>query len=172
MKAIVAVDFNWAIAKNGKLLFKIKEDMRRFQCITMNRVVVMGRKTLESLPNQKPLPSRTNIVLSRDKDYSVRGATVVHSLDELREELKQYDSEDVYVIGGEDLYAQLLDECTDVLVTFVHKEYDGDQFFPNLFEREDEWEEYGDTIGKAEYDLAADCYYEYILFTNKKLYNE
>ena len=172
MKAIVAVDFNWSIAKNGKLLFKIKEDMRRFQCITMNRVVVMGRKTFESLPNQRPLPNRTNIVLSRDKDYTIRGAKVVHSLDELREELKQYDTENVYIIGGEDLYAQLLDECTDVLVTFVHKEFDGDQFFPNLFEREDEWDEYGDTIGKAEYDPVVDAYYEYILFTNKKLYNQ
>ena len=85
--------------------------MKFFRQTTTGKVVVMGRKTLESFPNGQPLKNRVNIVLTGDKNYKVKDAIVVHDLDELHKELEQYNSEDVYVIGGESIYRQLLDEC-------------------------------------------------------------
>ena len=108
MNLIAAVDENWAIGKNNQLLVRIPADQKFFREMTTGRVVVMGRKTLESFPNGQPLKNRTNIVLTHNKDYAVKDAVVVHSMDELHEELKKYDSDDVFVIGGEKIYEQLL----------------------------------------------------------------
>ena len=101
--------------------------------------LVMGRKTLESFPNGLPLKNRTNIVLTHDHTYKVPGAVVVHDMDELHEELKKYDSEDIYVIGGETIYRQLLDECDVAHITKIDYAYDADAYFPNLDE-DPEWE--------------------------------
>ena len=109
MNLIAAVDKNWAIGKNNELLVRIPMDQKFFRETTTGKVVVMGRKTLESFPNGLPLKNRTNIVLTHNPNYKVNDAIVVHSLDELHEELKKYNSEDVYVIGGEKIYEQLLD---------------------------------------------------------------
>ena len=81
MKFIAAVDSKWGIGKNGRLLIRISEDQRNFRETTMGHVVVLGRKTLEEFPGGRPLKGRTNIILSRNRDYSVDGAVVVHSLD-------------------------------------------------------------------------------------------
>ena len=104
MNMIVAVDNNWAIGNHNELLVSIPADMKFFRQETDGKVVVMGRKTLESFPNGMPLVNRVNIVLTENPDYQVKGAKIVHSLAELQEELKQYRSEDVYVIGGESVY--------------------------------------------------------------------
>lgn len=88
MNLIAAVDENWAIGRNNKLLVSIPDDMKFFRQTTTGKVVVMGRKTLESFPNGKPLKNRVNIVLTKDTAYAVDGAVVVHDLDELHEELK------------------------------------------------------------------------------------
>ena len=101
MNIIVAVDKNWAIGCNNKLLVSIPSDMKFFRETTTGNVVVMGRKTLESFPNGMPLKNRTNIVLTGNRDYQVKGAIVVHSMEELLEELKKYNSEQIYVIGGD-----------------------------------------------------------------------
>ena len=111
MNLIAAVDANWAIGYKNKLLVSIPDDMKFFRQTTTGKVVVMGRKTLESFANGQPLKNRVNIVLTSAKNYKVKGAIVVHDLDELHKELEQYNSEDVYVIGGESIYRQLLDEC-------------------------------------------------------------
>ena len=95
MNLIVAVDKNWAIGKENKLLVSIPQDMKFFRETTMGKVVVMGRKTLESFPGGQPLKQRTNIVLTTDKNYSVKDAIVVHTIDELLEELKKYNDEDI-----------------------------------------------------------------------------
>ena len=100
MNLIAAVDKNWAIGYQNKLLTSIPEDMKFFRQTTTGKVVVMGRKTLESFPGKKPLKNRTNIVLTKNPSYQAEGAIVVHNEDELREELKKYDSEDIFVIGG------------------------------------------------------------------------
>ena len=100
MKLIVAVDKNWAIGKNNKLMWSIPADMKFFRETTQGNVVIMGRKTLESFPQGQPLKNRVNIVISRKPDYQVKGAVVVHSVEEAVEESKKYEGE-VFVIGGE-----------------------------------------------------------------------
>ena len=93
MNLIAAVDNNWAIGKNNQLLVRIPMDQKFFREMTTGKVVVMGRKTLESFPNSRPLKNRTNIVLTHNPSYEVEGAVVVHSLDELHKELEKYNSE-------------------------------------------------------------------------------
>ena len=134
MNIIAAVDRNWAIGNKNKLLIQIPADMKMFRHETTGNVVVMGRKTLESFPNQSPLPSRTNIVLTRRTDYQVEGATVVHSVEELLEELKKYESDRIYIIGGETVYKQMLPYVDTCLITKVDREYEADAHFPNLDE--------------------------------------
>lgn len=138
MNLIVAVDKNWAIGKENKLLVSIPQDMKFFRETTMGKVVVMGRKTLESFPGGQPLKKRTNIVITRDKNYSVKDAIVVHSVEEALEELKNYNSEDIYVIGGESIYRQMLPHCNVAHVTKIDHAYEADTYFPNLDEK-DEW---------------------------------
>lgn len=104
MKLIAAADKNWAIGKDGELLVRISEDMKNFSAITTGNVIVMGRKTLESFPGGKPLPNRVNIVLTHEKDYNGKGAIVVHSEEELWEELSKYDTDSIFVTGGESIY--------------------------------------------------------------------
>ena len=132
MNLIVAVDKNWAIGKDGDLLISIPEDMKFFRDTTMNKVVVMGRKTLESFPGSKPLKDRTNIVLTTDCSYAVEGAIIVHSLDELKAELTKYENDDIFVIGGGSIYKILLNECKTAYVTYINEYFDADTYFPNL----------------------------------------
>lgn len=139
MKAILSADKNWGIGYNNKLLVSIPSDMKFFRQTTTGKVVVMGRKTLESFPNGLPLKNRTNIVLTGNRDYQVKDAVIVHDYNELKEELKKYDPDDIYVIGGESIYRMLLPECDTVLVTRIDRAFQADTFFPNLDEM-DEWE--------------------------------
>ena len=138
MNLIVAVDKNWAIGKDNKLLVSIPQDMKFFRETTMGKVVVMGRKTLESFPGGQPLKKRTNIVITRDKNYSVKDAIVVHSVEEALEELQKYNSDDIYVIGGDSIYRQMLPYCDVAHVTKINHAYEADTYFPNLDEKE-EW---------------------------------
>lgn len=138
MNAIVAVDKNWGIGKDNNLLFHISEDMKFFKEKTINNVVVMGRKTLESFPNSKPLKNRTNIVLTTDNTYQVENAIIVHSLQELMKELLKYKSDNVFIIGGGSIYTQLLQYCDTVYVTKVNSSKEADTFFPNL-DKIDNW---------------------------------
>ncbi len=152
MNLIAAVDENWAIGLGNKLLVRIPDDQRFFRETTTGKVVVMGRKTLESFPNGQPLKNRTNIVLTNRPDYRVNGALVVHSLEELTEELKKYPSEDIYVIGGESIYRQLLPLCDTAHITKIHYAYQADTYFPNLDEMED-WEITADSEEQTYFDL-------------------
>ena len=136
MNLIAAVDKNWAIGRNNKLLVSIPDDMKFFRETTTGKVVVMGRKTLESFPGKKPLKNRVNIVLTGDRSYQADGAVIVHDMEELHEELKKYPSEDIYVIGGESIYKQLLDECDVAHITKIDFAYEADAWFPTLDEKE------------------------------------
>ena len=138
MKAILAADKNWGIGYNNRLLVSIPSDMKFFRQTTTGKVVVMGRKTLESFPNGLPLKNRTNIVLTANPDYDVKYAVIVHSKDELLEELKKYNEDDIYVIGGESVYRMMLPYCDTVLVTKIDRAFQADTHFPNLDEME-EW---------------------------------
>ena len=152
MNLIAAVDQNWAIGNKNELLVRTPADQKFFRETTTGKVVVMGRKTLESFPNGLPLKNRTNIVLTHDHTYKVPGAVVVHDMDELHEELKKYDSQDIYVIGGETIYRQLLDECDVAHITKIDYAYDADAYFPNLDERP-EWKITADSEEQTYFDL-------------------
>lgn len=138
MNAIVAVDNHWAIGNKGSLLVRIPMDQKAFRDTTMSKVVVLGRKTLATFPNGLPLQGRTNIVMSRNPNFKVKGAVVVHSKEELFEELQQYDSNDIFVIGGSDIYDMLIPYCKTAYVTRIDYRYAADSFFPNLEEMQ-EW---------------------------------
>ena len=152
MNLIAAVDKNWAIGRNNKLLVSIPDDMKFFRETTTGKVVVMGRKTLESFPGKKPLKNRVNIVLTSDNSYQVDGAVIVHDMDELHEELKKYNSQDIYVIGGESIYRLLLDECDVAHITKIDFSYEADAWFPNLDEKE-EWVVTADSEEQTYFDL-------------------
>lgn len=139
MNLIVAVDKNWAIGYKGDLLVSIPEDMQFFRKETTGKVVIMGRKTLESFPNGLPLKNRVNIVITKDKKYAVKDAIVCHSIEEALKEAEKYQSKDVYVIGGETIYRQLLPYCDVAHVTKIDYRYEADTYFPNLDEMQ-EWE--------------------------------
>ena len=112
----------------------------------------MGRKTLESFPGKKPLKNRVNIVLTGDRSYQADGAVIVHDMEELHEELKKYPSEDIYVIGGESIYKQLLDECDVAHITKIDFAYEADAWFPTLDEKE-AWVVTADSEEQTYFDL-------------------
>lgn len=130
MKAIVAVDKNWGIGKNNDLLFSIPEDMKFFRKTTLNKVVVMGRKTLESFPNGAPLKNRVNIVLSSSLDKD--GCITVKNIEILKEKLKEFNDDDIFVIGGATVYKLLLPYISTALVTKVDADGGATVFFENL----------------------------------------
>lgn len=133
MKIILHTDREWGIGKNNSLMFRIPADMKFFKETTTGNVVVMGSNTLKSLPGGKPLKDRINVVLYPDGEK--RGdCTVVNSLEELFCEIKKYESDRVYVIGGAMLYRTLLPYCTEALVTKVDAFGGADVFFENLDE--------------------------------------
>ena len=138
MKAIVNVDKNWGIGIGNELLNPIPADMKFFRETTTGNVVVMGRKTFLSFPGPKALPKRVNIVITTDKEWSAPDVTVCHSLEELYDTLKNYDTDSVYVIGGSAVYEQLVPLCDSVYVTKVETSKPADKFFPNL-DADDTW---------------------------------
>ena len=140
MKIIVCVDANWGIGYKNELLVRIPSDQKFFRETTTGKVVVMGRKTLESFPGGKPLKNRVNIVLSSsDKTSKVEDEIYVKSIDDCLEILKQYNEDDIYIIGGASIYKQFLPYCDTAYVTKVDREFSADTYFPNL-DKDDEWE--------------------------------
>ena len=139
MNIIVAVDENWAIGYRGDLLVRIPADHKMFRNETIVKVGVLGRKTMDTFPGGLPLAGSTNIVLTRNPEYQVKDAIVVHSAEELLAELKNYDTKDVYVIGGDSVYSQLLPYCDTAHVTKIDRSYEADTYFPNL-DASGEWE--------------------------------
>lgn len=134
MNLIVAVDKNWGIGKEGKLLCSIPGDLKNFKEKTSGKVVVMGRSTLESLPGGKPLKNRTNIILTHRTDFSANGAEICHSIEELLEKVNAYPSDDVFIIGGESLYNGLMEFCDKLYVTKIDMAFDADRFIKNADE--------------------------------------
>lgn len=160
MNLIVAVDKNWGIGSQNKLLVTIPEDMKFFRTETSGKVVVLGRKTLETFPNGQPLVNRTNIILSRNPNYKVKGAIVLHSVEEVLEELKKYSEEEIYIIGGDSIYKAFLPYCKVAHVTRIDHAYDADAFFPNIDEMP-EWKLTGESEEKTYFDLEFKfCRYE------------
>lgn len=162
MNIIVAADKNWAIGKDNQLLVSIPADMKMFRQETTGKVVVMGRKTLESFPGGLPLKNRTNIVITQNRNYTVKDAIVVHSIEEALEEIKKYPPEDVYCIGGDSIYKQLLPYCDTAHVTKIDFAYAADSFFPNLDEMP-EWE----ITAQSEEQTYFDLEYQFVKYERK-----
>ena len=128
MNLIVAADNKWGIGRDGGLLASIPTDMKYFREHTTGKVVVMGRKTLESMPGRRGLPKRINYVLTTDPAYEAERCTVVNSEDELWEELSQYDPDDVFLIGGATLYNRFYRMCDKLYVTKLDADLNADTF--------------------------------------------
>lgn len=163
MNCIVNVDAHWGIGNKGSLLVRIPNDMKMFRQETIGKVIVLGRKTLETFPGGRPLEGRKNIILSTNLDYEVKDATVVHSIPELLEELKQYDDDQVYIIGGESIYKEMLPYCNVAHVTKVDHTYEADAFFPNLDEMDD-WEITADSDEQTYFDIP----YQFVKYERKR----
>ena len=144
MRAIVAACDDWGIGLKGDLLVRNPTDMHRYVRLTSGGTVVMGRKTLQSFPGSRPLRGRRNIVVTRGEldealwDGLDAGTTleVVHSPQEALAAVEDTDPDRVWLIGGANLYEQLIDDCSEAVVTFNHCVVPADTFFPNLDERE------------------------------------
>lgn len=159
---IVAVDNNWAIGCKGGLLVRIPNDHKAFRQETTGKVVVLGRKTLETFPQGMPLADRTNIILSGNPAYRVKGAVVVHSLEELLDELKKYRDEEIYIIGGESVYRMMLPYCDTAHVTKIDHAYEADAHFPDL-DASGEWEITADSEEQTYFDIA----YRFVKYERK-----
>ena len=133
MNAIVVVDENWAIGRQGGLLFSLPTDMKRFRSLTLGGAVILGRRTLDSFPGGNPLPKRRNIVITHHTDLERPGAEIVSSLDAALAAVSDLPQDQIWVIGGGSVYAALLSKCQRAYVTRVEAAAEGaDSFFPNL----------------------------------------
>lgn len=163
MNLIVAVDENWAIGNKNDLLIRIPADHKMFRQETTGKVVVLGRKTLETFPQGLPLKNRTNIILTTNPSYKVKDAVVVHSVEELLKELEKYNTEDIYIIGGESIYRQMLPYCDVAHVTKIDYAYTADAYFPDL-DQLPEWEITADSEEQTYFDIA----YRFIKYERTK----
>ena len=133
MNAIVVVDKNWAIGREGGLLFSLPTDMKRFRSLTLNGTVILGRKTLDTFPGGRPLPKRRNIVITRNVDFDREGCEIVSGTAAALEAAADTEADKLWVIGGGSVYAALLSRCKRAYLTKVDAAAEGaDTFFPNL----------------------------------------
>ncbi|MBQ4160629.1 MAG: dihydrofolate reductase [Clostridia bacterium] len=164
MKLIVAADKNFAIGKDGGIPWRLRGDLKYFKEQTMGHAVIMGRKTLESLPGGKPLKDRVNIVLTRDASYAPEGVIVCHSIDEV---LALPEANDAFVIGGESIYKAFLPHCSHAYVTKVDGEFDADTYMVNL-DALDNWT----MTDVGEVNEEDGILYRFTVYENKELLQE
>lgn len=164
MRAIVAVDKNWGIGYQGKLLKSIPADMKFFKKMTLGKIVIMGRETYESLPQKKPLKDRVNIVLTKQLSFKDDRVKVCNSIEELLTIIEKYPLEDVFVIGGASVYAQLLSYCTEVYVTKINIEAKADRYLTNL-DKEKAWE----VFSSSEVDIYDFVGYNFVTYKNNDI---
>ncbi len=161
LKILVAFDENRVIGKNNTLIWHLPADLKRFKTLTTGHVIIMGRKTFESIG--KPLPNRTSIVISRQADLQIDGAIIAHSVEEAILKAKSITREDIYIVGGAEIYALSLPLADQILVTQLHDIFEGDAYFPEIptetFEVTEK--ERGITDEKNAYQ------YSYITYTRK-----
>jgi len=161
LKILVAFDENRVIGKNNTLIWHLPADLKRFKTLTTGHVIIMGRKTFESIG--KPLPNRTTIVISRQADLKIEGAIIAHSVEEAILKAKSITREDIFIVGGAEIYALSLALADHILVTQLHDIFDGDAYFPEI--PSESWEvtekERGITDEKNAYQ------YSYITYSRK-----
>ena len=148
---IVAMAINRVIGKNNRLPWRLPADLKHFKQTTMGKPILMGRKTWESIG--RALPGRTSIVMTRDADFTAPGCVVVNTIESALRATAQHD--EIMVIGGAELYRQVLPLAGTIYMTLIHEEIDGDTFFPEL--EGDEWLE----VERADFEPDEDNPYEY-----------
>ena len=131
---IVAMDKNNVIGKDNQLPWHLPQDLRFFKKVTMGHPIVMGRKTHESIG--RALPGRENIILTRDQHYIAEGCTVIHSIEEL-ERIAEQKNDELFVIGGAEIFKELMSKVKKLYITYIDEEFEGDTFFPEI--NENEW---------------------------------
>lgn len=136
IKILVACDENRVIGKDNQLIWHLPADLKRFKSLTTGHVILMGRKTYESIG--KPLPNRTTIVITRQVDFQAEGTITVHSVEEAILKAKSLTREDIFIVGGAEIYSLSLDLADQLLVTQLHDIFEGDAFFPEI--SADTWE--------------------------------
>lgn len=140
MIAIAAVDENWGIGYKGELLISLPEDQKGvFRKYTSGHTVVYGRKTLQTFPGERLLPKRTNIILTRNPDFVKEGAVILHSTEELVHYIRNHRKEEIYLIGGAEMYNSFIEICDRAIITSIKASFTADAFFPNLDE-DPSWE--------------------------------
>lgn len=152
MNIIAAVDRNWGIGLQGRLLVTIPSDQKWFQQMTKGKVIVAGRKTLLTFPNGLPLPARENIILTSDRGFQIKGARIARSMEEALYMLSGYREEDIFIAGGESIYRQFLPYCKVAHITSIDYEYQADAYFPNL-DKLPEWKLTEDSDEQTYFDL-------------------
>ena len=164
MNFIVAADLDYGIAKNGDLLARLPKDLQFFKEKTLGNVVIMGRKTLESLPGKKPLPGRTTLILSRSPEYTCEQATVLHSAQEVLTWLKerQIPEEQVFVSGGAEIYRLFMPYCQVGYLTKIYHHFDADRRIENI-EQKPDWQE----IERSPQQQENGYVYEWITYQRK-----
>lgn len=164
MNLIVAVDEKWGIGRDGGLLINIPGDLAYFKEKTIGKVVVMGRKTLESLPKSRGLAKRKNYVLSRNREFSAERCETIHTDEELYERLKEFDPDDVFIIGGDSIYKRFYKQCSRCYVTKIHADLKADRFMVNLDEDRD-----FAIAGESEMHEESGIQYQFLIYENRKL---
>ncbi len=162
MQLIAAADTRWGIGKDGKLLVSIPADMKYFQSTTGGHTVIMGRKTLESFPGHKPLKNRRNIVLTRQEDYAVEGVEVVTDIEQALDLVKDQNPDEVFCIGGAEIYRQFLPYCDKALITRIDHVYDADAYLPDL-DRDPDWK----LVRESEEQIFFDLTYHFCMYKRK-----
>ncbi|MCQ6275156.1 dihydrofolate reductase [Bacillus sp. V3B] len=154
---IVAMDKNRVIGKNNQLPWYLPADLQFFKRVTMGHPIIMGRKTYESIG--KPLPGRENIIVTRNQEYKVEGCTVIHSVEELTK-FTEEKQEEVFVIGGAELFQVTFPNVDRLYITMIEHEFEGDTFFPEF--NETDWNlistEKGPKDEKNPYDYSFNIY--------------
>lgn len=161
LSIIVAITKNFAIGNNNNLLFYLPEDLKHFKKITTGHAIIMGRKTLESFPNQKPLPNRRNIVITNNKSFQCEGCEVAHSIEEALELVKH--EKEAFIIGGGTIYKQFLPKTNQLYLTLIDKIVDADTFFPPI-----DFEEWEEQSSEQHFDEKNKFNYYFINFKRKK----
>ncbi len=163
MNLIVAADRNWGIGKDNGLLASLPTDMKYFREHTQGKVVVMGRKTLESMPGGKPLPNRINYVLTANPDYQAEGCIVVCGEYELFDAIAKYPPDNVLLIGGGSLYRRFYKYCDKLYVTKIDAEFEADTFIPD-FDSDDDYAVISESEPVTENGLT----YRFVVYKRKK----
>ena len=143
---IVAKSENNVIGKDNDLVWKMPADLKHFRSTTTGHFIVMGRKTLEA--TEKPLPGRTSIVITRQKDFRAEGCLVVHSLEEAYELGRKYRQEEVFILGGGEIYKQAMESADKIYLTEIRETFEGDTYFPEV--DPEVWEETSRVEHKAD----------------------